>query len=1109
MRVRARATRRVSPSHRRAAFWLPDGDWLEHRTLLATSPLSSAVRMQFGVLDDASESHFLSTPGEVDIYSVALGSGEEIDASIDAQNSGSALTSLLRVFGPTGTPLALDDQEGGDPQLTFQAATAGTYYLGVSSAPDDNYNPLVAGSGTPGGSTGLYTLDVRLTSGPLRPDLTGSSFRTGLDMAAPGERVPVSFTVQNRGAADPGNFQVQVEIAPNNLFDSSAQVLATFTRSQLVADATGRSFSSPAGFTVKVPAGWAAGPADLGLRIVADPAVPEAGLYDKSGVHRGSDWEFLTVVTANPGGSADLSAIGAGLNTETLGTLTNASPVTAYTFAVSSALGIGEIKAEVSSTSGTLEPRLTLSGATGQVLIQSDSGLIVQSLQPGTYLLSVSEAAGNGGYRLTTAFAQIAAVPFAPLPSGAGTDSIAVGDLTGDGFQDVVTANRIDDTVSVFLSNGDGTFQRPETYAVGDRVWRVTIADATGNGKLDIVTANKGSNTISILVNNGDGTFQPQFTLPTGTRPGDVTVADLNGDGIPDLIVSNYADDTIWIYLGEGDDKFEPAEVYATDQGGFAGPVQVAVADLTGDGVPDLIYADYVTGNVAVRLGNGDGAFGPETTYPTAAGSHDLAAVDLTGNGKIDLVTVNAVANSVSVLLGNGDGTFGRETAYPVGTNPYSLAIAELNGDGTPDIVVNNRGGNTVSVLLGNGDGTFGPQESYPTGTTPRSVAAVQLVPGGPVDIVTANLGDDDASILLGRGDGTFSFGAEQTAPAAPLAPFQVVVADLNGDGIPDIVTANRPESSVSVLLGNRDGSFQTKETYPTGEGPFSVAVADLTGDGIPDILTANYESATVSVLLGNGDGTFQRYFNLPAGSDPYDVKVADLRGDGKEDIIVTNKNDNDVGVMLGNGNGTFQPMVTYPVASGPYEVVVDDLTGNGIPDLVVSHFSANVVDVLMGNGNGTFQPALEFPVGSHPYGLAVADLNGDGLPDIVTSDYKDNEVSVLLNQGDQPPIEFGPPKDYAVGKGPNEVQVADLTGDGIPDIVTANYGSDTVSVLMGNGNGTFQPQQTFPAGSGPASLAIADLTGNGKLDLVVGNRNASTVSVLYWQRQRHVPVPR
>ena len=1088
--------RRVSPWHRVAAFRLPDGDWLEHRTLLAGTGLSAAVPLHFGLFDDATESHFLSTPGEFDLYSLALQSGDTVYSSIDAQNSGSTLTSLLRVFDSSGTALAIDDQEGGDPQLTFQAATAGTYYIGVSSAPDNEYNPLISSSGSPGGGTGLYTLDVLRTSGPLMPDLTGSSFRTGLDMAAPGESVPVSFTVQNRGGADPGNFRVQVLIAPNNLFDSSAQVLATFTRSQLVADGAGRSFSSPAGFTVAVPAGWASGPADLGLRIVADPAVTEAGLYDKSAVHRGSDWEFLTVVTANTGLAADLSGVNAGLNTETLGTLTERNSVFAYTFTVSSILGSGELKAEAAASSGTLEPRLTLSTETGQTLIQSDSGLIVQTLEPGTYMLSVSEAEGNGGYRLTTAYTQTAAVPFAPLPSGAGTDSIAVGDLTGDGFQDVVTANRIDDTVSVFLSNGDGTFQRGMTYTVGDRPWRVTIGDATGNGKLDILTANKGSNTISILLNEGDGTFGPQLTLPTGTRPGDVTVADLNGDGIPDLIASNYADDTLSIYLGEGDDKFTPPEIDAIDQGpGFAGPVQVVVADLTGDGIPDLIYADYVSGNVAVQLGIGYGAFGPAKTYPTAAGSHDLAAVDLTGTGKIDLVTVNAVDNSVSVLMGNGNGTFEPETVYPVGTNPYSLAIAELDGDGTPDIVVSNRGGNTVSVLLGNGDGTFQPQETFPTGTTPRSVAAAELAPDGPVELLTANLGDDTASILTGRGDGTFSYGAQQTAPAPPLAPFQVVVADLNGDGIPDIVTANRQNSSVSVLLGNRDGSFQTKETFPTGQGPFSVAIADLTGDGIPDIITGNYESATVSVLLGNGDGTFKPFFNLQAGSDPYDVKVADLTGDGKEDIIVTNKNDNDVGVFLGNGDGTFQPMVTYPVASGPFEVVVADLTGNGIPDLVVSHFSASVIDVLLGNGNGTFQPTREFPVGSHPYGLAVADLNGDGFPDIVTSDYRDNEVSVFLNDGDG---RFGAPQDYPVGKGPNEVQVAELSGDGAADIITANYGSGTVSVLMGNGNGTFSPQQTFPAGSGPASLAIADMTGNGKLDVVVANRNASAVAVLY-----------
>ena len=173
------------------------------------------------------------------------------------------LTSLLRIFDASGTPLALDDQQGGDPQLSFQAATAGIYYVGVSSAPNNNYNPTVVYGGVPGATTGLYTLDVTLTtSAPLLPDLTGSSFRTGVDMAAAGDTIPVNFTVQNRGGADPGNFQVQVLLADSNRL---RQLLASCWRRSRGRswwpDATGRDFSSPAGFSVTLPRGLAVGPA--------------------------------------------------------------------------------------------------------------------------------------------------------------------------------------------------------------------------------------------------------------------------------------------------------------------------------------------------------------------------------------------------------------------------------------------------------------------------------------------------------------------------------------------------------------------------------------------------------------------------------------------------------------------------------------------------------------------------------------------------------------------------------------------------------------------------------------------------------------------------------
>jgi hypothetical protein len=1085
---------RVAPQRRRHLRPL-DGECLEERALPSASPLESAMPLRFESFNIATVSHFLALPDEFDLYSATLHSGDTVQVSVDTSQPASGLASLLRIFDANGRPLALDNQQGGDPTLTFQVATGGLYYIGVSSAPDYNYNPMVAASGTPGLTTGLYTLTVKLTNyTPLMPDMAGSSFRTGTDMAAPGDTVPVNLTVQNRGGADPGNFQVQVLLGQTNEFPSSSLVVATLSRDDLIADATGRGFSSPSGFAVTIPAGVASGPAFLGLRIVADPNAPESGLYDKSGVHRGVDWEPLALLTSAGAGAINLSGVDPDLYTETRGALQASGQPDTYVFTTTSAEGTGEIKAEVAFTNGSAPPRLSLFAANGQLLVQTDSGQLVQVVQPGTYALAVSSQTRAGSYRLTTSFVETSD-PFSQLAAGAGTASVAVADVNGDGYPDIITANRIDQTVSVFLGNGDGTFRPPEAFAAGPRMWRVSVGDVTNDGRVDIITGNKGNNTVSILLGNGDGTFQPQIVIPAGTRVGGARVADVNGDGFPDLIEDNYAADSIWVLQGNGTGSFGPPTIYPTDSNGhFQGVSDLTVADVNGDGIPDLVYPNYIGADVVIRLGAGNGTFGPPVAYPTRAGSYQAAVVDLTGDGIPDIVTVNAVDNSVSVLLGKGNGTFAPEKVYPVGTNPYAMTIADVNGDGHPDIVTSNRNDNSVSVLLGTGDGTFQPAETFQTGKTPRRVAAADFNGDGQIDLAVADQGDNAVDVLRGNGDGTFSSGSQQAAPAPDLRPFQVAVADLNGDGRLDIVTANRSDNSVSVLLSNADGSYQTRETYATDTQPFSVFVADLNGDGIPDIVTANYAGSSVSVLLGNGDGTFQPHHDYPAGTAAYDAVVADVNGDGKPDIIVANKNDNTVGVLLGNGNGTFQPQNTYPVASGPYEVVAKDLTGNGLPDIVVSHFSATVVDVLMNNGDGTFQPAREYPVGSRPYGLAVADLSGDGIPDIVTANYRSSNVSILLGKGDGT---FGPPQLIPVGSAPNEVQVADLNGDGIPDIVTANYGGNSVSVLLGTGNGTFRPQKTYPAGNGPASVAVADLYGDHIPDLIVGNRKNSTIQVL------------
>lgn len=1089
----------------------PRLEWLEGRTLPSSSPIDAAPTLQFNTRHEAQASHFLASPAEFDLFRIKLEAGQTIEAGISALDAGnqagagftftfpgtnsqgtSGLSSLLRVFDAFGTPLAIDDPHGGDPSLMLQVPLGGDYYIGVSSAPNDHYDPHLSGSGSVGESTGVYTLGVRLLpAAPLVPDLTGSSFETGVAMAGAGDRVPVSFAMQNRGGADPGNFQVQVLLGHSNVFDSSAKVLATLTRADLDQGANGRDFQSPPGFGLILPANEPAGDEFLGLRILPDPKVPDGGLHDKSGVHRGVDWQPLTVVTHAPAGANDLAQVDPGLRTEVSG-IAGSNQMGSYVIEVSGALGSGELTAQVATTGGSLAPRITLAGPTGQILIQTDSGRLVQALQPGIYRLTISAQSGSGTYRLTTRFVQTS-LP-APLAAGKGTASVATTDFNGDGVLDIVTANRIDQTISVFLGTGNGGFLPPETFAAGPRMWRVTVGDINNDGKPDIITGNKGDNTVSVLLGNGDGTFEPQRVLPGGTRVAGAVAFDVNGDGNPDLIEDNYAADTIWVLNGNGDGTFGPPTSYPTDNAGqFQGVLDLTVADVNGDGIPDLVYPTYVGANVVIRPGKGDGTFGAEQKLAARSGAYEVNVLDVNGDGIPDIVCANAVDNSVSVMLGRGAGKFLPQKLYLVGANPYSLAVADLNGDGIADLITSNRNDNTVSVLLGNRDGSFQPQRLDQTGKTPRKVAAGDFNGDGHVDLATSNQGDNTVSVLLGAGDGTFPSGS-QAAPAPDLRPFQVEAGDLNGDGRLDVVTADRSNNSISVLLNNADGSFQTKETFATDTQPFSVGIADLDGDGIPDVFTANYAGSSVSVLFGKGDGTFLKHFDLPAGSAAYDAIAADVNGDKKLDIIVTNKNDNTIGVMLGNGDGTFAAMVSYPVASGPYEVVAKDVNNDGLLDLVVSHFSATVVDVLLGKGDGTFLPTLEYPAGSRPYGLAVADVNGDGKVDIVTANYRSANSSILLGNGDGT---FAGVQLLPVGLAPNEVKIADVNGDHIPDLITANYGGNSVSVLLGEGNGIFQTQRSFPAGNGPASVTVADINGDGLLDLVIGNRNASTISVL------------
>ena len=347
---------------------------------------------------------------------------------------------------------------------------------------------------------------------------------------------------------------------------------------------------------------------------------------------------------------------------------------------------------------------------------------------------------------------------------------------------------------------------------------------------------------------------------------------------------------------------------------------------------------------------------------------------------------------------------------------------------------------------------------------------------------------------VVSGGSQPLSFSAA-TPYTVGSGPAEDRVADLSGNGIQDIMVENASSNTVSVLMGNGDGTFKPAVSYATGSNPWSMDIGDLTGNGKLDIVTCNQAANTVSVLMSNGDGTFQPAIDYSTGANsaPECVRLGDVNGDGKLDIITANAGTNAISVLLNQGNGTFGAPTTFSTATHPTSIAVGDLNGDGRLDIVTANYATNNVSVLLGNGDGTFQTAVNYSCGSEPETVAVADLNGDGHLDIVTANYT-NTASVLLNKGNGT---FATNVDYATGSGPYSLAVADLNHDGIPDIVTVNHAANSVSVLLGNGDGTFATHVDYSTGNGPFWVALGDFTGTGYGDIAVTNETDGTVSVL------------
>ena len=348
----------------------------------------------------------------------------------------------------------------------------------------------------------------------------------------------------------------------------------------------------------------------------------------------------------------------------------------------------------------------------------------------------------------------------------------------------------------------------------------------------------------------------------------------------------------------------------------------------------------------------------------------------------------------------------------------------------------------------------------------------------------------------------SLDFGANLATGTTPL---HHVVADFNNDGKLDIAAANQFSNSVSVMLGNGDGTFAPSAVYPTGSEPYYIVAVDLNGDNVIDLITANHGSNNVSVLQGVGTGAFALPVNYPAGLAPIAIGVGDFDQNGRPDLAVVNQFGANVSILLGNvapSIGTLQPPVNYAVGNGPTGIVVRDFNVDGRLDLAVTNYDDNSVSVLRGQtfNPGTFLAAVNYPTGAGPRAIASTDLNRDGRPDLAVANYLGNSVSVLLVNGPPTAGTFQTALTYSTAAGPHGLTVQDMNNDGQPDIVIAHGGADAASILINScpPYGTsVQTLYSWSTPGGPTSVAVGDFNRDGRPDLAVACAGANVVRLL------------
>ncbi|MEZ5989168.1 MAG: VCBS repeat-containing protein [Planctomycetota bacterium] len=595
------------------------------------------------------------------------------------------------------------------------------------------------------------------------------------------------------------------------------------------------------------------------------------------------------------------------------------------------------------------------------------------------------------------------------LPAGVNGTGVHAADLDGDGRTDLVFGRGMGRVLSVRLAGPKSDFQTEVQLdgGLGANLGPMALRDLDLDGNRDIAVVDMDQDRLLVFAGLGKGAFGPTPTvLTTGHGPVDVTVADMDKDGNLDLLVADYFANELSWFQGLGKAGFAKRQVTAVD----TNPFQVATGDIDKDGNLDVVLGYWPGYFIGIRRGDGKGGLSAERQFVTTGQPSKVELLDLDADGQLDVLTAATHARALSWFRGIEDAQgkslgprsperFAAVLGLPVPTDPVLFRFttaADFDGDGHADAMVSDPARNVCTVFRGDGDGRLlpgggaGANLEYAVGTLPASISEGDFDRDGKVDVVVGVKGG--LRFLLNRSaPGALAFDPQPPLAQPPLAVasggIEVVAADIDGDGVKDLVIADYGGNKVSFLKGSGNGfSFSKAHAdLPVGGGPLSLVVDDFDGDGLLDLAVSRYNQATVSVFKGKGDGSFTLLADLVSGARPNYLRSADFNGDGLKDLVVSNLDANTLGLYLNSHSGFSLPR-ELRVGTAPTALMAGDLNGDLRADILVSNAESADFYFLLGNGTGSFVATKQFAGTYQGISADLGDVDGDGRQDLVVA---------------------------------------------------------------------------------------------------------------------------